>query len=81
LNSSIASQPSWNVNGPGYLRPLPYKGTAPGVQGLFPTYQAYNLIFITAALALLASVAMAFSVISARNRTSTITSEQHEPNK
>jgi hypothetical protein len=58
-----------------------YKGTAPGVQGLFPTYQAYNLIFVTAALVSLASVAMAFSVISARNRTSTITSEQHEPNK
>jgi MFS family permease len=58
-----------------------YKGTAPRIQGLFPTHQPYNLIFVTAALVSLASVAMAFSVISARDRTSTITSKQHEPNK
>jgi hypothetical protein len=58
-----------------------YKGTAPGVQGLFPTDQAYNLIFITAALVSLASVVMAFSVASTRDTTSTITSEQREPNK
>jgi hypothetical protein len=57
-----------------------YKGTAPRIQGLFPTHQAYNLIFVTAALVSLASVAMAFSVISARDRTSTMTSKQHEPN-
>ncbi|HJT48933.1 MAG TPA: MFS transporter [Nitrososphaeraceae archaeon] len=44
-----------------------YKGTAAGVQGLFPTNQAYNLIFITAALVSLASVAMAFSVASTRD--------------
>jgi hypothetical protein len=54
-----------------------YKGTSPGVQGLFPTDQAYNLIFITAALVSLASVAMALSVSRARPRTSTITSEHH----
>jgi MFS family permease len=45
-----------------------YKGTAAGVQGLFPTGNAYNLIFITAALVSLASVAMAFSVASTRDR-------------
>ena len=49
-----------------------YKGTAAGVQGLFPTNQAYNLIFITAALVSLASVAMAFSVASTRDRTPTV---------
>jgi hypothetical protein len=58
-----------------------YKGTALGVQGLFPTDQAYNLIFITAALVSLASVAMAVSVSRTRIRTSTITSEQREPNR
>jgi MFS family permease len=55
-----------------------YKGTAIGVQGLFPTNQAYDLIFITAAIVSLASVAMALSVSRTRLRTSTITSEQHE---
>src|SRR5919206_414360 len=40
-----------------------YKGTAIDVQGLFPTNQAYDLIFITAALVSLASVAMAYSVV------------------
>lgn len=49
-----------------------YKGTAAGVQGLFPTGSAYNLIFITAALVSLASVAMAFSVASTRDRTLTM---------
>src|SRR5918911_230982 len=49
-----------------------YKGTALGVIGLFPTYQAYNLIFITAALVSLVSVAMAFSVASTRDRTLTM---------
>lgn len=38
------------------------QGTVPGVPGLFPTQAAYNLIFITAALVSLASVAMALSV-------------------
>jgi MFS family permease len=55
-----------------------YKGTAIEVQGLFPTNQAYDLIFITAAIVSLASVAMALSVSRTRLRTSTITSEQHE---
>ncbi|HZA07216.1 MAG TPA: MFS transporter, partial [Nitrososphaeraceae archaeon] len=55
-----------------------YKGTALKVQGLFPTNQAYNLIFITAALVSLASVILAFYVSRTRLGTSTITSEQHE---
>jgi hypothetical protein len=55
-----------------------YKGTAPGVHGLFPTDQSYNLIFITAALVSLASVAMALSVSRTRLETPTITSEQHK---
>lgn len=50
-----------------------YKGTASGIQGLFPTDQAYNLIFITAALVSLASVAMAFLVARTRIRMVTIT--------
>jgi MFS family permease len=58
-----------------------YKGTPPGVQGLFPTDQAYNLIFITAAIVSLASVAMALSVSRARLQTSAITSKQHETNR
>jgi MFS family permease len=37
-----------------------YKGTAPGVSGFFPTDHAYNVIFMTAALVSLASVAIAF---------------------
>ena len=43
-----------------------YKGTVPGFQGLFPTENAYNLIFITAALVSVASVAMALFVARAR---------------
>jgi MFS family permease len=39
------------------------QGTVEGVPGLFPTENAYNLIFITAALVSLASVAMAYSVV------------------
>jgi MFS family permease len=58
-----------------------YKGTAPGVHGLFPTDQAYNLIFITAALVSLASVAMALSVSRTRLERFTITSEQHKMNR
>lgn len=38
------------------------QGIVQGVPGLFPTENAYNLIFITAALVSLASVAMALSV-------------------
>jgi MFS family permease len=38
------------------------QGTVPGLQGLFPTEAAYNLIFVIAALVSLASVAMAVAV-------------------
>jgi MFS family permease len=58
-----------------------YKGTAPGVLGIFPTDYAYNLIFMTAALVSLASVAMALSVSMTRIRTATISSEQQEQRK
>ncbi len=56
-----------------------YQGTVPGVQGLFPTENAYNLIFITAALVSLASVGMALFVAMTRIGTSTITQEQRGP--
>jgi MFS family permease len=52
-----------------------YKGTVPGVPGFFPTDHAYNLIFITAALVSLASVAMALSVSRIRIKTETIMSD------
>ncbi|MFL6483507.1 MAG: MFS transporter [Nitrososphaera sp.] len=39
------------------------QGAIQGVPGLFPTESAYNLIFITAALVSIASVAMAYSVV------------------
>jgi MFS family permease len=39
------------------------QGAVQGVPGLFPTESAYNLIFITAALVSIASVAMAYSVV------------------
>jgi hypothetical protein len=39
------------------------QGVIQEVPGLFPTENAYNLIFITAALVSLASVAMAYSVV------------------
>jgi MFS family permease len=39
------------------------QGVIQGVPGLFPTESAYNLIFITAALVSVASVAMAYSVV------------------
>ena len=51
-----------------------YKGTSPGVVGYFPTDHAYSLIFITAALVSLASVAMALSVSRIRSRAQTIMS-------
>jgi MFS family permease len=46
------------------------QGAIEGIPGLFPTESAYNLIFITAALVSLASVAIAYSVV---RRTTTIT--------
>jgi MFS family permease len=55
-----------------------YKGTVAGLAGLFPTDHAYVLIFITAALVSLASVAIALSVSRTGIRTVTITSEQRE---
>jgi MFS family permease len=39
-----------------------YQGTVPGVDGQFPTPDAYNLIFLVAALISLASVALALAV-------------------
>jgi MFS family permease len=58
-----------------------YKGTAPGVQGFFPTDQAYNLILITAALVSLASVAMASFVSRTGIRIAAVASEQREPKR
>lgn len=49
-----------------------YKGTVPGVPGLFPTDHAYVLIFITAALVSLGSAAMALSVSRIRINKATI---------
>jgi MFS family permease len=49
-----------------------YKGTVPGVPGLFPTDHAYILIFITAALVSLGSAAMALSVSRIRINKATI---------
>jgi MFS family permease len=48
------------------------QGTVQGVPGLFPTENAYNLIFITAALVSLASVAMAYSVVKRKITTPAI---------
>jgi MFS family permease len=60
-----------------------YKGTAPGVPGLFPTDLAYSMIFTTAAIVSLVSVAIALSMSRVRingTATTTITSEQRELN-
>jgi hypothetical protein len=56
-----------------------YQGTVPGVPGVFPTGDAYNLIFITAALVSLASVGMALFVTRTRIGASTITREHIGP--
>lgn len=60
-----------------------YKGTVPGVAGLFPTNHAYDLIFIISALMSLASVAMALSVVRVGIRTSmtTMIRKQREQKK
>jgi MFS family permease len=50
-----------------------YQGTVEGVAGQFPTQEAYNLIFIIAALISLASVAMALAV--SRGKASAIAHE------
>jgi MFS family permease len=60
-----------------------YKGTAPGIIGAFPTDHAYNMIFTTAAIISLASVAITVSMSKIRvNETATTTTarEQREPN-
>jgi MFS family permease len=59
-----------------------YKGTAPGVIGQFPTDHAYNMIFTTAAIVSLASVAITLSMSKIRvngTATATTTREQREP--
>lgn len=56
------------------------QGTVQGVPGLYPTANAYNLIFITAALVSLASVAMALSVVR-RKISPAISAEQPEAAK
>jgi MFS family permease len=43
-----------------------YKDTVPGIPGLFPTDQAYSMIFITAAFVSLASLAISVSVSRTR---------------
>ncbi len=60
-----------------------YKGTVPGLKGLFPTDHAYDLIFIISALMSLASVAMTLSVVRIGIRTSmtTIVRKQREQKK
>ena len=54
------------------------QGTVQGVPGLFPTENAYNLIFITAALVSLASVAMAYSVVRRKITPAIMTANQQE---
>jgi MFS family permease len=54
------------------------QGTVQGVPGLFPTENAYNLIFITAALVSLASVAMAYSVVRRKITTPAITTANQQ---
>ena len=51
-----------------------YRGAIPGIAGQFPTQDAYNLIFFTAAMISLASVALALAV-SRRKVISAITSD------
>jgi hypothetical protein len=53
-------------------------GQVEGVPGLFPTESAYNLIFITAALVSLASVAMAYSVVKGKITTPAINTTNHQ---
>jgi len=60
-----------------------YKGTAPGVSGNFPTDDAYNLIFVTATLVSITSVALALSVLKTRIKaeSTSITGDKRERNK
>ena len=57
------------------------QGTVQGVPGLFPTEDAYNMIFITAALVSLATVAMALSVARRKVAPAITTGNQLEPSK
>ena len=57
------------------------QGPVPGVSGMFPTADAYNLIFITAALVSLASVAMALSVATRKVAPAIATGEQQGAGK
>jgi MFS family permease len=54
------------------------QGVIQGIPGLFPTESAYNLIFITAALVSIASVAMAYSVVKRKITTPTIMTENQQ---
>jgi MFS family permease len=53
------------------------QGPVPGFPGMFPTESAYSLIFITAALVSLASVAMALSVVRRKVAPHVMTGEHH----
>ena len=58
------------------------QGAVRGVPGLFPTENAYNLIFITAALVSLVSVAMAYSVVKTKITTpAMMTANQQKEDK
>jgi hypothetical protein len=52
------------------------QGSVPGTSEMFPTEVAYNMIFITAALVSLASVAMALSVVRRKVAPSMTAGEQ-----
>jgi MFS family permease len=54
------------------------QGTVQGVPGLFPTENAYNLIFIIAALVSLASVAMSLSVVRRKITPAIMTANQQQ---
>jgi MFS family permease len=57
------------------------QGTVPGVPGLFPTENAYNLIFITAALVCLSSVVMSLSVVRRKITPGMMTANPQEGDK
>ena len=57
------------------------QGTVQGVPGLFPTESAYNLIFITAALVCLSSVALSLSVVRSKIAPGVMTANHQEGGK
>lgn len=57
------------------------QGTVQGVSGLFPTETAYNMIFVTAALVSMASVAMAVSVARRKVAPAITAGDQREAGK